>query len=47
LKYLKTAKTFLGNPWHWNRTSSEMFGEKAWMPGTARRAAVELRAFVK
>jgi hypothetical protein len=23
LKYLKTAKTFLGKAWHWNRISLE------------------------
>jgi hypothetical protein len=26
LKFLKTGKTFFGNPWRWNRTSLEMFG---------------------
>jgi hypothetical protein len=26
LKFLKTAKTLFGDPWHWNHTSLEKFG---------------------
>jgi hypothetical protein len=26
LKFLKTAKTFLGKAWHWNHTSLEILG---------------------
>jgi hypothetical protein len=30
LKSHKMPKTFLGKAWHWNHTSLEMFGKKAW-----------------
>jgi len=30
LKSHKTAKTFLGNPWHWNHRNLEMLAQKAW-----------------
>ncbi len=35
----KTAKRFLGKAWHWNHTSLEMFGEKAWSEARVRPVA--------
>jgi hypothetical protein len=37
LKSYKTAKTFLGKAWHWNHTSLEKLGQKAWQVRSAAR----------